>query len=37
MASGHLVFFFLVPLVFFGWVDGAHEADPAPARPCPRA
>ena len=22
MASGHLIFFFLVPLVFFRWVDG---------------
>jgi len=35
MASGHLIFFFLVPLVFFRWVDGAHYADPAAARPCP--
>jgi hypothetical protein len=35
MASGHLIFFCLVPLVFFGWVDGARDADPAPARPCP--
>lgn len=28
MASGHLIFFFLVPLVYFRWVDAAHEADP---------
>jgi len=35
MASGHLIFFFLVPLVFFRWVDGARQADPAAARPCP--
>jgi hypothetical protein len=35
MASGHLIFFFLVPLVFFRWVDSAHEADPAAARPRP--
>ncbi|MDO8614351.1 MAG: hypothetical protein Q7T33_01265 [Dehalococcoidia bacterium] len=35
MASGHLIFFFLVPLVFFRWVDGAQGADPAAARPCP--
>jgi hypothetical protein len=33
MASGHLIFFFLVPLVFFRWVDGAHEGDPALAKP----
>ena len=33
MASGHLIFFFLVPLVFFRWVDGANEADPALAKP----
>jgi hypothetical protein len=33
MASGHLIFFFLVPLVFFRWVDGAPEADPALAKP----
>jgi hypothetical protein len=33
MASGHLIFFFLVPLVFFRWVDGAHYADPALAKP----
>jgi hypothetical protein len=32
MASGHLIFFFLVPLVFFRWVDGAHYADPALAK-----
>jgi hypothetical protein len=35
MVSGQLIFFFLVPLVFFRWVDGAHYADPAAARPCP--
>jgi hypothetical protein len=35
MASGHLIFFFLVPLVFFRWVDGAQGADPAAARPIP--
>lgn len=36
MASGHLIFFFLVPLVFFRWVDDAHYADPAlAARPRP--
>ena len=29
MASGHLMFFFLVPLVFFRWVDGAREAGPS--------
>ena len=29
MASGHLMFFFLVPLVFFRWVDGSRDADPA--------
>ena len=33
MASGHLIFFFLVPLVFFRWVDGAQRADPALAKP----
>lgn len=33
MASGHLIFFFLVPLVFFRWVGGAQEADPAVAAP----
>lgn len=33
MASGHLIFFFLVPLVFFRCVDGAHYADPALAKP----
>ena len=33
MATGHLIFFFLVPLVFFRWVDGAHDADPALATP----
>jgi hypothetical protein len=35
MASGHLIFFFLVPLVFFRWVDGAQGADSAAARPGP--
>ena len=35
MASGHLIFFFLVPLVFFRWVDGAQGADPAAARSSP--
>jgi len=33
MASGHLLFFFLVPLVYFRWVDGARGADPALAEP----
>ncbi len=33
MAAGHLIFFFLVPLVFFRWVDGAHYADPALTKP----
>jgi hypothetical protein len=33
MASGHLVFFFLVPLVYFRWVDGARDANPALAKP----
>ncbi len=33
MASGHLIFFFLVPLVYFRWVDGARDADPALAKP----
>jgi hypothetical protein len=33
MASGHLIFFFLVPLAFFRWVDGAQGADPARAKP----
>ena len=33
MAAGHLIFFFLVPLVFFRWVDGAHDADPAVTKP----
>ena len=33
MASGHLIFFFLVPLVFFRWVDGAQGTDPALAKP----
>lgn len=36
MASGHLMFFFLVPLVFFRWVDDAREANqPAPEPPRP--
>jgi hypothetical protein len=36
MASGHLIFFFLVPLVYFRWVDGAHQADQSLAeRPRP--
>ena len=33
MASGHLIFFFLVPLVFFRWVAPALEADRAAAPP----
>jgi len=33
MASGHLLFFFLVPLVYFRWVDGARGADPGLAEP----
>jgi hypothetical protein len=33
MASGHLIFFFLVPLVFFRWVVGAQEADSSAAGP----
>jgi hypothetical protein len=33
MASGHLIFFYLVPLVFFRWVDGAPGADRALAKP----
>ncbi len=33
MASGHLLFFYLVPLVFFRWVDPARDArDGASAR-----
>jgi hypothetical protein len=36
MASGHLIFFFLVPLVFFRWVEPALEADRAASeRPRP--
>ena len=27
MATGHLLFFYLVPLVFFGWVDPARDID----------
>lgn len=36
MASGHLMFFFLVPLVFFRWVDDSRDPHPAhldPPRP----
>lgn len=33
MASGHLIFFFLVPLVFFRWVEPALAADRAAAAP----
>jgi len=33
MASGHLIFFFLVPLVYFRWVDGADFADRSAAEP----
>ena len=33
MASGHLIFFFLVPLVFFRWVEPHLEADRAAATP----
>jgi hypothetical protein len=33
MASGHLVFFFLVPLVYFRWAEPALEADRAAAPP----
>jgi hypothetical protein len=25
MATGHLLFFYLVPLVFFGWVDAGRS------------
>ena len=35
MASGHFIFFFLVPLVFFRWVEprlGANRAAAAPPR-----
>lgn len=36
MASGHLIFFFLVPLVFFRWVEPGLAADhAAPASPRP--
>jgi hypothetical protein len=36
MASGHLIFFYLVPLVFFRWVEPALEAERAAAeRPRP--
>ena len=36
MASGHLIFFFLVPLVFFRWVEPGLTADRAAAAPpCP--
>ncbi len=27
MATGHLLFFYLVPLVFFGWVEPARNAE----------
>ena len=27
MATGHLLFFYLVPLVFFGWVEPARNVD----------
>jgi hypothetical protein len=27
MATGHLLFFYLVPLVFFGWVEPARSVD----------
>ena len=33
MASGHLIFFFLVPLVYFRWVEGTHDAESAAAKP----
>ena len=33
MASGHLIFFFLVPLVFFRWVEPRLEANRAAAAP----
>jgi hypothetical protein len=36
MASGHLIFFFLVPLVYFRWAEPALEAlraTGAPPRP----
>ena len=33
MASGHLLFFFLVPLVFFRWVEPGLAADRAAAAP----
>jgi len=33
MASGHLMFFFLVPLVFFRWVEPGLAADRAAATP----
>ena len=33
MASGHFIFFFLVPLVFFRWVAPALAADRAAAAP----
>lgn len=33
MASGHLLFFFLVPLVFFRWVEPCLEANRAAAAP----
>ncbi len=33
MASGHLIFFFLVPLVYFRWVEPRLEANRAAAEP----
>jgi len=33
MASGHLFFFFIVPLVFFRWVEPGLEVDRAAAAP----
>ena len=33
MASGHLIFFFLVPLVYFRWSEPALEAGQAAAQP----
>src|SRR6266704_711099 len=33
MASGHLIFFFLVPLVYFRWSEPALAADQAAAPP----
>jgi hypothetical protein len=33
MASGHLIFFFLVPLVFFRWVEPGLSAPGTAAAP----